>query len=66
MYTDIAEFTADYVNTIDGLPRNRKALAREIAEAWCEGNPDMAELDDEAWQDTAHNSIAPQVEYYLH
>jgi hypothetical protein len=67
MYTDLGEFTADYVRTIDGpLPRNREELAKEIAVAWCDGNPDMQGLDDEAFMDTAHNSIAPQVAYYLH
>jgi hypothetical protein len=64
---DLAEFVSDYLK-IDGVyatPENRTELSKEIAIAYCEANPDLAGLDDAAFLDVAHNSIAPQVAYYL-
>ena len=64
---DLGEFVSDYL-AIDGVyatPANRAELAKEIAIAYCEANPDLAGLSEEAFMDTAYNSIAPQVAYYL-
>jgi hypothetical protein len=65
---DLAEFVSDYVQTYRDtgermLPKAQ--LAKNIALAYCEANPDTAGLDDAAFLDVAHNSIAPQVAYYL-
>lgn len=66
---DLAEFVSDYVSAMrengNVLPP-RKELAKEISEAYGEYVPDItAEMDDTAYMKWAHDTIAPQVEYYL-
>ena len=66
---DLASFTSDYVATIEGgISRDAVALAslaNEIAEAYAEQDPELESLSDADFLEVAHNSIAPQVAYYL-